>query len=527
MEIVKIQSLETTKTSKFVWLAAFIAIIASFAYAVLGDWPLGTHPDEAKKAFFVLSGEQDFKHPILMIQVGRLANLFANHTDILNFINLARDLSAVFGGFLVFSTFILGRVVRLLPLTAIAITVAVAVCPLVVVHATFFKEDIFLGPPLVLGIATLIWVTDRPNSGRSLVLGCAIGFAISAKYIGAVLLPLSLIFILTVANGSWRERFRAIAIVTGITIATFVIINWPLLYDLDVFQDGFTYETTHALTGHLDMVLGPDVTLGVMQLTNSLAPGLGISLLVIGLAGLIVPIVDRERRRPLVIIVTVTLVWYAVHEISPMKPYGIERYMVPLAPLLLVLGAGLLEKIVQYISATRGTLITPFVLIIASMPALFSTFQILGPPNFDPRSVIQLVASDLGPGVRPHLFAAFNKKTVMTAALGPNRKSEQMDTVIFSSLVTDRYLRYGERLVLDQLSGKLRSSLQFIEQALPEGDWPYLVITNGRPSFSYLNRDLYIFAIDKNIDRLNRIKLAIEVASPPDHELSLTLYSES
>jgi hypothetical protein len=508
---------------RFWSLSLLIAALAAYLYATVGVWPFGMQPDEGKKAYFVLSGGQDFLHPILMVQIGRLANAFAGFTDVKEFMPLARDLSAVFGGLLVLSTFVLGRVARLSPWTALAVSVAVAASPLVAVHATFFKEDIFLAPLFVASVVALIMATDRPNGSRSLALGIAIGLAVSTKYIGAVLLPVSVIAILIVADGSWRERLIAAAIATGAAFATFAIINGPLFFDLSIFEKGLAYETTHVLTGHFGMAPGPGGTFGVMHLTDSLAPGLGLPLLVIGLAGLTVPFIDRDRRRPLAIILAVALTWYWIHEITPMKPYGIERYMVPIVPLFLVLGAALLEKIFDSKLPKRAKLLAPIVLLVASLPTMYSAYALLSFPHSDPRTAISSVAASIGPGIRPHRFTMLEPKTVMAAALGPDGKSGPADTTVFSDLVVDRYMRYGQRATLDQTDRGLMSAVRFVNTAFVERRWPYLVISNGLPSFSYLNQDIYIFALDRNIERLKRIKLGIETASLPNQNLSVEM----
>ncbi len=56
-------------------ICSFILFIAN------NDFPLYFHADELKKLNFVLSGEQDFKHPVLLLQLARLANLLFREVD--------------------------------------------------------------------------------------------------------------------------------------------------------------------------------------------------------------------------------------------------------------------------------------------------------------------------------------------------------------------------------------------------------------------------------------------------------------
>ena len=79
------------------------------------------------------------------------------------------------------------------------------------------------------------------------------------------------------------------------------------------------------------------LTWGLFHLRESLWPGLGTPLFALGLIGLAAPLVAaRERRMPLLLIASFTLLWYAVHEATPLKPFpDFSRYMLPLVPLLI------------------------------------------------------------------------------------------------------------------------------------------------------------------------------------------------
>jgi hypothetical protein len=62
-------------------------------------------------------------------------------------------------------------------------------------------------------------------------------------------------------------------------------------------------------------------------------------LLLLGPLGLAAPfLAPPERRMTLALIAGFTLLWYAVQELAPLKPYpDVTRYMLPLAPLLSIL----------------------------------------------------------------------------------------------------------------------------------------------------------------------------------------------
>jgi hypothetical protein len=64
------------------------------------------------------------------------------------------------------------------------------------------------------------------------------------------------------------------------------------------------------------------VTWGLFHLRESLWPGLGTPLFALGLIGLAAPLIAaRERRMPLFLVAGFTLLWYAVHEATPLKPF--------------------------------------------------------------------------------------------------------------------------------------------------------------------------------------------------------------
>jgi hypothetical protein len=109
------------------------------------------------------------------------------------------------------------------------------------------------------------------------------------------------------------------------------------------------------------------LTWRVFHLRESLWPGLGTPLLALGLIGLAAPFVAaRERRMPLALIASFTLLWYAVHEATPLKPFpDFSRYMLPLVPLLVILGASFIYELLSRFDR-RGAIAAIAVLLAAS-----------------------------------------------------------------------------------------------------------------------------------------------------------------
>ncbi|HEV7464304.1 MAG TPA: hypothetical protein VGN85_10450 [Methyloceanibacter sp.] len=125
-------------------IALAIAIAALFVSVLLNaiTFPLGTHPDETAKVSLILSGHNSFAHPILMLELARAANALAGLTHPQSIVELGRACAVLAGGLAVFASFLLAH--EVLPASpALAATIAVAVVPLVTVHARFLQGRYF------------------------------------------------------------------------------------------------------------------------------------------------------------------------------------------------------------------------------------------------------------------------------------------------------------------------------------------------------------------------------------------------
>ena len=280
-----------------------------------------------------------------MLEVVRVARAWKAATTPQSIAELGRACAAVAAGIAVFASFLLAR--EVLPkLTALAATAAVAVVPLMTVHARYFKEDIFMLPLLLLALIALIHCLSSPTPSRGVLLGTAIGCAAGAKYIGAVLLPFSVVFLLLAPCFPDRKsRIKFIGLVTVATGTVFLLVELPVFWELAQFRRAILAEMAHAAHGH-DVRLPVILTYGLFHLRESLLPGLGWPLLTLGMLGLTTPIwAPLERRQGLLVIAGFALVWYAIHELTPLKPFpGFARYTLPLAPLLIILGAAFIRS---------------------------------------------------------------------------------------------------------------------------------------------------------------------------------------
>ncbi len=293
-------------------VAAILALAFGLNVYHIG-FPLGYHADEAKKAGFILSYRQDFRHPILLLQLARLANLPLGLTDAQQVAVLGRMVSAVAGVAIVLCSYLLaGRLMGgAWPLLA---ALSVAVSPILVIHAHYLKEDVLYSACALASILTLARLHAAPSGRNVALFGVATGLAMATHYKSALLV--ASYFALPLFATEARNRRYATSLVLGLGLAVYVflLVNYPLLEKPRIFLTGLEYESAHVV------------------------PGMTAPAAALGLAGLAWAIVRWGRLswlgRLLVIVIALN---YLVPEISPLKPEpDYARYILPVVPLLLI-----------------------------------------------------------------------------------------------------------------------------------------------------------------------------------------------
>jgi 4-amino-4-deoxy-L-arabinose transferase-like glycosyltransferase len=246
---------EVEKTNKVFWTAAAVLSLTAVAvFHLAPQVPLGIAWDEPTKVQEVLKNTQSFRHPILMLQIVRLANLFVGSSDPVGVLWLGRTAAAVSGGLLVFAAIALSR--RAVgDSAALGAGVLTAVAPLTVLHAQLFKEDIFVAPWLVLGVLALDHLRETPAFRQAVLFGVAAGLAAAAKYIGVVLVGLSLLLPVW-AKTQTRCYYRMVVVAVIAAAAVFCVVNLPLFVTPRAFIFGLSSGVRHGLSGH-DIVLYP------------------------------------------------------------------------------------------------------------------------------------------------------------------------------------------------------------------------------------------------------------------------------
>ena len=136
------------------------------------------------------------------------------------------------------------------------------------------KEDIFLAPFLILGLAALIKLLQDPTPLRTLLVGAYAGLAAGAKYIGTLFLPFALAAIWFIPGPRGERRLARVLTVAGVAILIFVLIELPALRNFAQLRRGIHSEYAHATHGH-DVPLPISITFGGLHLTESLWPASG------------------------------------------------------------------------------------------------------------------------------------------------------------------------------------------------------------------------------------------------------------
>jgi hypothetical protein len=273
----------------------------------------------------------------------------------------------------------------------------------------------------------------------------------------------------------------------------------PAIRRFDLWGSGVKSEFLHAMRGH-DVPLPLRVTSGLFHLRESLLPGLGTPLFVLGFIGLAAPLVAaRERRMPLLLIASFAVLWYAIHETAPLKPFpDFSRYMLPIVPLLIILGASFIYELLWRVDA-RGA-IAAIAMLLAAIPALSMSLRI-NAPAADPRSVVPSVLAASGARAAFDRYADFpGMGELLGYGLRPTK--DHADIAVTSSFAHDRF---------DFSLPRKGSAAAFYRHLFSQ---PHLVVSNGRPTSGYFNPVLRIVALDGSPARLQKIAEDIRAATP-------------
>ena len=323
-------------------IALILLLFFSFLFnAANNDFSLDYHADEHKKVGFIANGHQDFKQPLLLLQIPRLLH----HFFPCDITTLARFLSAVYGTGLVLVTFLIAK--RFLKNRwAFAASAIVAFSPIVTIHAHYIKEDVLFTFSLLLTLWAALRYSETKNLKDFVGLGLFIGLATSTKYVGVILLPAALILLFI--N---EQNFKKIILLTLLSTAAFCLINYPLFFHFTDFKEAVLFEINHALEGHKHRDIRVPVYVDEywfgFHFLHSLIPGFTPFFTLTATLWLIL----RMRKWPVLgwperFLIGCPLIFYAIVELSPLKIFpDFMRYILPIVPFLAIFSASLWKKL--------------------------------------------------------------------------------------------------------------------------------------------------------------------------------------
>lgn len=226
-----------------------------FAAVLVASFVLGTrdnhfswlyHNDESSKVVQVMTGQRNFNHPPLMLEVADGVGMVVGAgTDPQRTVQVGRDLSAFYLGFANALWVDLALVFGGLPV-ALALAAVLLAQPEFFEIAHYFKEDTLL----LFGLATSFWVLafygQEPNRRRGLMLGVALAFLGGSKYVGWFWVVL---IAARAAGWSWRHERASLGWMAGAFAAVTLLIYFPALRNFEVWRMATHTEVTFLLEG--------------------------------------------------------------------------------------------------------------------------------------------------------------------------------------------------------------------------------------------------------------------------------------
>lgn len=243
------QSDSRAKCLLFAW---FLLLVAIFSRD--NDFPASWHPDEPGKVAQLLEGKENCHHPQLMLRATSLVlHLSGARATAHEIVVTGRWVSAVAAAGAVICLALLAMELGGV-LAGLMAAVFVGTDPLLFGLAHYMKEDAIYVLGLSLFLLALVRFDAAPGRGRLIVLGIAARLAISGKYIGAVVIPTVVGFLIWMNRAQWRIAARQCATVLAWAAAIFLVIDFPIFTDTSYFRWAFEKEVTHVLNDHGGLV---------------------------------------------------------------------------------------------------------------------------------------------------------------------------------------------------------------------------------------------------------------------------------
>jgi hypothetical protein len=447
------------------------------------DFLLGYHRDEPKKVRFILQGEQDFHHPLLMLQEARIVNRVLGLEPKQDVAVMGRTMSALNATLAVLVLFLLAR--RRLPHPyALWTTLAAAVSPILVVHAHYLKEDVLLTLFCLLTLLTLFRYLERPVWQRAVLLGLCAGLGTAAHFKAGLLFPVLAAAPLLGPFPDRRRLYRGLLVAVAVAAAAFLFVNYPivlhprrsgvltgLIHDLNLIGDG------------KDVRIDPLSQRFAFHLRHSLVPGMTLLAVTIGLAGAAVAALRwKILEAPERILLVYLALFYASIEITPFKPYpDFMRYAMPLVPVLLYFGVRLIEALRRVVPGPAGRLCVAVFLALLIVAPLQVSLRLDYYLTRDTRAEADQRAPALGGTVLFGNYASLDSRRQFADDSLDSLSAEGVTHIAVSSFDYDRYLFAGK--LQNQVASAYRRARAY--EAMFR--LPYIEISPAYRAFAFSN----------------------------------------
>ena len=477
---------------------AILLLASLFLYLHNNDFPLGYHPDEVKKVAFIQSGSQDFYHPILLLQSVRSLNAFLHFNDPQQIAEVGRLVSALAGVAITATSFFIAK--RLMPPAwALLAATMTASCPLIAIHAHYLKEDLLFTSFALLSLLQLLRTLDTPKFSQFSLLGLLCGLSAATKYVGILLLLLSIIATFILPKELRRKAIFGSILSVIIAAATFIAINYPLLFDPNLFANGVGYELNHAIKGHDYLAPIPitpfDFWFG-FHFLYSIIPGIGYAAAIMGaFYTLSVFIAWNRSSNDEKIIALYIIIFYFIPELSPLKPFpDFMRYMIPAAPPLILFSCQACRSLFNNKKIVPALILTSFFIALACYHAWY-TISLVNGISSDTRDLSTVWMQEHQGEFLAERYTgkeqSDRKRTLADTDL--ERAREQgIKYLILSSFISDRF-NFAKKLphhapAIDNILNDYNNLLSF----------PHLVITPNSPSYAFINPTITIIDISQH-----------------------------
>jgi len=495
------------KKASYVLIAIFFLALVLNIYN--NNFRLGYHFDEPIKTFFIKTNTQNFHHPVLMLHTVRIANWFTGFTVDQNIVILGRTINAIFGALTAVLAYFISRPV--LKENGIYVAALCATSPILVIHSHYLKEDIVLTFFCLLSLLLLYRYIKNKDSISMIGLGISIGLAISSHYKGILLLIVCAASAILFPLNDKRNYFKGLLISFVISMIVFIIINYPMFSDPDIFWKGISHDLDHIVGGHSIKIHTPPELFG-FHLVNSIIPGMTAPVTMFALFFLLYTVLTWKKAfwydRILIFYV---LVFYFTVEISPTKPFpGFMRYVIPIVPILLYFAWRGVAILFSWSKTNKARiLLASFVTLFCLWP-LYESLQLVYHLNRDTREIAERLIKDRRVKAKFETYAAPSIDLSSLTGLNipversqgitqdvrsltslniPVERSQGITHLVASSFMYDRFI-YGNRLK-DQ-DPSVYDTYRKYEELF---SYPFLEIRPAYRSFAFSNPTIRIIDI--------------------------------